>query len=276
MSRWRIDLGYDGADFYGWAVQPGLRTVQGELETWITRLLQLDQPAELVVAGRTDAGVHARHQVAHLDLPDDRSDDVDDLARRLLRVLPDDLIVHRIAAAPTGFDARFSASWRHYCYRLWDDTSSADPIRRGNVLSVRGSLDLTAMAAGAQTLLGLRNFAPFCKWREGATMIRDLKATRVRRRADGCGTIEVELRADAFCRSMVRSVVGALVEVGSGRRDATWLAAVAATSVRASEVTVLPAKGLTLEKVGYPPRRQLAARAAQARSIRTLPTQEQQ
>ncbi|WP_130866030.1 tRNA pseudouridine(38-40) synthase TruA [Acidipropionibacterium timonense] len=268
MSRWRLDIAYDGTSFSGWATQPGLRTVQGELETWVPRVLRLPDPTPLTVAGRTDAGVHARGQVAHVDLPDGL-DPRPDLGRRLARVLDPDLVVTDVTAAPQGFDARFSALWRRYVYRLWDATSRPDPLARHHVTRVRESLDLTRLDEAGTSLLGLRDFAPFCKWREGASTIRTLLDCHAERLADHCGTIEITVRADAFCHSMVRSLVGALVAVGSGRRDRAWLDEIAASPTRSSAVLVMPARGLTLEEVGYPPPDLMAARVAESRARRT-------
>lgn len=277
--RWRIDLGYDGTDFHGWAEQPGLRTVQGVLQDWLTRLL--GGPVQLVVAGRTDAGVHARAQVAHLDPPAGARFSPADLTRALAQVLPSDLVVHRVSPAAPGFDARFAATWRRYCYRLWDADSVPDPLRRREVHRVAAELDLAAMNRAGETLLGLRDFAPFCRARKDragtplpATTIRDLQVLRASRSTDHCRTVELEVVADAFCHSMVRSLAGALTEVGSGHRSADWLAGVAAGSRRAGSVPVLPAGGLTLEEVGYPAEQDFAARVDQARSRRSMPNQE--
>ena len=281
-QRWRLDVAYDGTAFSGWATQPGLRTVQGELERWITRVLRLPEPASLTCAGRTDAGVHARGQVAHLDLPadfrpSDRAGATDDLApvllRRLGRVLDPDLVVTRVSAAPAGFDARFSAVWRRYCYRLWDGEHPVDPLHRNQVATTR-PLDLPAMNEAAGSLVGLRDFAAFCKRREGATTVRTLLDLHGTRLTEGplAGVCEFTVRADAFCHSMVRSVIGALVAVGSGRRGAGWVADIAARGVRDPGVTVMPAHGLTLEEVSYPPDDQLAARAVEARNVREVPT----
>ncbi len=270
--RLRLDLAYDGTAFSGWARQPDLRTVQGTLEEAVARVLRLNDPVLVQVAGRTDAGVHARGQVAHVDLP--AGTDPENLARRLAGVLPDDIAVHRIAPAAPGFDARFSAIWRRYVYRLWDARSCPDPLLRHQVTPVRGVLDPRAMDAVGKRLLGLRDFAPFCKPREGATTIRTLLDLAVRRVDDPAHTVEVELRADAFCHSMVRSLVGALVAVGTGQRDLDWFTAVMNSPARHNQVVVLPARGLTLEEVGYPPADQLAHRAAQARAVRTPPCEE--
>lgn len=267
MTRWRLDIAYDGANFSGWAAQPGRRTVQGELETWIPRVLRLGEPTPLTVAGRTDAGVHARGQVAHVDLPDDI--DTSSMLHRLARVLDSDVVVRSIRPVPGEFDARFSALWRRYVYRLWDGSSRPDPLTRFHVASVRGHLDLGRLNTAGDSLLGLHDFAAFCKYREGATTIRTLLDCHAERLEDPCGTIEVTVRADAFCHSMVRSLIGALTAVASGRRDQHWLDEVAASTSRASSVLVMPACGLTLEEVGYPAEEDLAERAAQARSRRS-------
>ncbi len=271
--RWRLDLAYDGTDFAGWAAQPGQRTVQGELETWVPRVLRLHRPVTLVCAGRTDAGVHARGQVAHLDLEPDELSDPAVLHRRLGRVLAEDLVVRRVGAAPPGFHARFGASWRRYVYRLWDSTTGVDPLLRRQVTRLRSPLDLDAVNNAARGLLGLRDFASFCKRRAGATTIRTLVECQAVRVVDGplAGVVEVTLRADAFCHSMVRSVVGALVEVGLGRRSAAWVSELAEGGERRAGAPVLPAHGLTLEEVGYPPDAELAERVAESRSVRTMP-----
>ncbi|MCA0297194.1 MAG: tRNA pseudouridine(38-40) synthase TruA [Actinobacteria bacterium] len=270
MTRYRLDLGYDGTAFHGWAGQTGLRTVQGELETWVGRVLRLPAPPALACAGRTDAGVHARGQVAHVDLDLPHPDQVAGmLERRLRRALPEDLVVYRVSVAPEGFDARFAAIWRRYAYRLAD--GPLDPLWRLTTAPVRRPIDVEAMDAAGAALLGLHDFAAFCRAREGATTIRELQHLRAVRLADG--RIEVGVRADAFCHSMVRSLVGALVEVGAGRRDAGWLAGLLTSPGRSSEVPVLAARGLVLEEVGYPPDDQLAARATEARAFRTLEEQ---
>ena len=267
--RWRIDLAYDGAAFHGWAAQRDLRTVQGELEHWITMVLRLDSPAELTVAGRTDAGVHARGQVAHLDLSPEH--DATHLAHRLARVLPADVVVQRVVRAAPGFDARFSAIWRRYVYRLWDRDSAPDPLLRNHHTLVTERLDVAAMDQAAGLLVGLRDFAPFCRHRDRATTIRHLTGLRVARLGDGRGTIEFTVQADAFCHSMVRSLVGALWAVGCRRRDQAWLKAVIAHPTRHGDVHVMRPEGLCLEEVGYPPDAELAQRAAQARELRELP-----
>jgi tRNA pseudouridine38-40 synthase len=284
--RLRLDLGYDGSGFHGWAAQTGLRTVQGELELWIQRVLRLAERPELVVAGRTDAGVHARGQVAHLDLSEQDAGVAlagrragvapaetiaELLLRRLRRALPEDVQVFGVRQAEPGFDARFSAIWRRYVYRLTD--AVPDPILRNQVAAVRAPLDIPAINAAGDALLGLHDFAAFCRSREGATTVRELQYLHALRTS--AGHVEITVRADAFCHSMVRSLVGALVEVGTGRRDAAWLAGLLQAGQRSGDVPVMPAHGLVLEEVGYPPPDRLAARAVEARARRELPVEGQ-
>lgn len=269
LTRLRLDLSYDGTEFFGWATQPGLRTVQETLEAALGRILRLAD-VDLTVAGRTDAGVHARGQVAHADLPSDALEELepDALAGRLARLLPEDVRVARISVAPPGFDARFSALWRRYAYRIVDEPQHADPLRRHTTLAWPRRLDVGAMTTAADGLLGEHDFAAFCRRRAGATTVRTLLDLGVRRE----GVLVVaDIRADAFCHSMVRSLMGALVAVGEGRRQPEWPAAVLADVVRDPAVTVLPARGLTLEQVGYPADDAMAARALETRSVRSLP-----
>lgn len=262
--RLRIDLSYDGGAFRGWAAQPGLRTVQGEVEHAIAMVLRLDVPAPLTVAGRTDAGVHARGQVAHVDLPDDVEPAV--LERRLRRVLPDDVAVRAVSPAPPGFDARFSAVERRYVYRCTDGVP--DPLDRSSVVALTKPLDVDAMNTAAERLLGEHDFASFCKKRDGATTIRtllELSTSRVTER------IETTVRADAFCHSMVRALMGALVAVGEGRYEPGWAGEILAGAARDPRVKVMPAHGLTLEEVGYPADHLLAARVEESRRRRDEP-----
>jgi tRNA pseudouridine38-40 synthase len=273
--RLRLDLAYDGSGFHGWARQPELRTVQGELEAALDTVLRV-QGSALTVAGRTDTGVHARGQVAHVDVDVDRlegasrraDDAVDDgLLRRLNGVLDPDVRIRAVRAAPAGFDARFSATWRRYCYRIADDPTVADPLTRGHVLTWPRRLDLDRMNTAAALLLGEQDFASFCRRREGATTIRtllDLSWARVD------GVLEATVRADAFCHHMVRSLVGCLIAVGEGHREPTWAGDVLARRQRDSAVTVVQAHGLTLEEVGYPHDDELAAQAERSRVVRTL------
>jgi tRNA pseudouridine38-40 synthase len=273
--RLRIDLAYDGAGFHGWARQDGLRTVQGELEGALDTILRTSGTA-LTVAGRTDTGVHARGQVAHVDLDEEllgaaagraSESPVDALLRRLNGVLDVDVRVRGVRVAPSGFDARFSAVWRRYAYRIADDPAAVDPLVRGHVLTWPRRLDLDQMNRAAAVLVGEHDFASFCKKREGATTIRtllDLSWARVD------GVAEATVRADAFCHNMVRALVGCMIAVGEGRRDQVWAGEVLARRERDSAVTVVQPRGLTLEEVGYPADDELADQAGRSRTVRTL------
>ncbi|HEV7172992.1 tRNA pseudouridine(38-40) synthase TruA [Pedococcus sp.] len=275
--RVRLDFGYDGTEFSGWAAQPGLRTVEGELSAALTTMLRATEPVRLTVAGRTDAGVHARGQVAHFD-PDPaawaalpgRSERAphEAAASRLRGILPPDIGVRSVGIAPAGFDARFSALRRRYLYRLCDEPSRADPLRRRDTVLAKRPLDVEAMHAAAQQLLGLHDFGAFCKRREGATTVRTLLDYSWHRAPDG--VLEATVVADAFCHSMVRSLVGAVVPVGEHRRDPEWPAGVLRAGVRDAAVTVMSPHGLSLEEVVYPQDAELATRAREARAVRTL------
>ncbi len=281
VVRLRIDLAYDGGGFHGWAAQPGLRTVQGEVEQALAVALRRREAdgtllrVPVVCAGRTDTGVHARGQVLHVDTTSEelaasagRSPEppLDALVRRLGGILPDDVVVRSVREAPEGFDARFSATWRRYVYRVADRPASVDPLTRSHVLAWRRPLSLEALQAASAPLVGLHDFAAFCKQREGATTVRTLLDLTWVRRDDG--VLEATVRADAFCHSMVRALVGCLLAVGEGRRDVTWPAEVLGATSRSPEVTVAHAHGLTLEEVGYPDDDALAARAEQTRARR--------
>ena len=260
--RLRIDLAYDGTDFHGWAAQPGLRTVQGELSGALATVLRRPS-VDVVCAGRTDAGVHARGQVVHTDV--DRPVDLQ-LLRRLNGVLPADVRVRRVAAAPAGFDARFGALWRRYTYRVADSAQTLDPLTRRHVLAWGRPLDVDLLNAASAALVGRHDFASFCRRREGATTIRTLIDLTWARGTDG--VVEATVRADAFCHSMVRSLVGCLLEVGDGRRPVGWSGEILAAGVRDPGVRVAQARGLTLEEVAYPPDGELAERAERTRAKR--------
>jgi tRNA pseudouridine38-40 synthase len=265
--RLRIDLAYDGSGFSGWAAQPGRRTVEDVLAAALGRVLRLPGPPGLTVAGRTDAGVHARGQVAHADVPPDSWTAVRRPLDRLAAVLPADVRVHAVGPAPDGFDARFSALWRRYSYRVCDDPARADPLRRHETLWSFRPLDLAAMNEAARSLVGEHDFAAFCRRRESATTVRALRVLDWRRDADGLAVATVV--ADAFCHNMVRALVGALLAVGEGRRPPGWPAGVLAAAVRDPAVRVVAPDGLCLEEVGYPPPAELAARASRTRHRRT-------
>jgi tRNA pseudouridine38-40 synthase len=269
--RLRIDLAYDGSEFSGWAAQPGRRTVEDVLGQALGRVLRLPgsaAPPRLTVAGRTDAGVHARGQVVHVDVPAAAAADLGPgMVARLAAVLPADVRVRAVGPAPDGFDARFSALWRRYSYRVCDDPAQADPLRRHETLWSFRRLDVAAMNQAALACLGEHDFAAFCRHREGATTIRTLRELGWRR--DEAGIAVATVVADAFCHNMVRALVGALLAVGVGRRAPGWPGAVLAAGVRDPAVRVVAPRGLCLEEVGYPAPAELAARAAQSRSLRS-------
>ncbi|MCK0110984.1 tRNA pseudouridine(38-40) synthase TruA [Ornithinimicrobium sp. F0845] len=275
--RIRIDLAYDGTDFSGWAVQPGLRTVKGVLSAGLGTILRTD-PVQLTVGGRTDAGVHARGSVAHADIDPDawerlpgRSDRPPHEAAvtRLAGVLPPDIVVRAVTPVPDAFDARFSALRRRYTYRICDRPTTLDPLRRRDTVLHKKPLDATSMDEAARALTGLHDFAAFCRRREGATTVRTLLGYSWERGADGIliGTVV----ADAFCHSMVRSLVGSVVPVGEGQYAVGWPREILTAGVRDPRVTVMPAHGLCLEEIVYPADEELAGRAEQARATRTLP-----
>ncbi len=227
-------------------------------------------PARLTVAGRTDAGVHAHGQVAHCDVPAAAWAAQGDAARRrLARALPPDIRVTAAGLAPPGFDARFSALWRRYAYRICDDPARADPLRRHDTLWNSRPLDLGAMNEAAALLLGEHDFAAFCRRREGATTVRALR--RLEWARDPAGTAVGTVVADAFCHNMVRALVGALLPVGEGSRAPAWPAKVLAAAVRDPGVRVVPPHGLSLEEIRYPEPGELATRAALTRQVRVQP-----
>lgn len=282
--RLRLDLAYDGTDFHGWAAQPGQRTVQGVLEEALQRVTRTD--LRVTVAGRTDAGVHAQGQVTHLDLPDravaalpgrsDRSP-ADALVARLGGVLPPDVVVRSAREVPEAFDARFGAIARTYRYRISDGPLVNDPLRR-DVLRHRRPLDVDAMGEASAALLGEHDFLSFCRPREGATTIRTLRELSWQRPGEGRRDqhlVVATVRADAFCHHMVRSLVGAMLAVGEGRRGSEWPLEIlrartreAATRTAPGAAPMAPPEGLTLESVEYPADVDLAAQAEAARRLR--------
>ena len=306
MVRLRLDLAYDGGAFYGWARQPTLRTVQGELEQALHTILRVpaddpDEPLRLTVAGRTDTGVHALHQVCHLDVGESTLDRCvghmgvpapEALFRRLSRMVPDDIAIHALSVAPEGFDARFSALERTYVYRICDDARPVDPRMRGFVLALDDRLDLDAMNAAAAMTIGLHDFGSFATPNPGGTTIREVKRAHWSRipvsplvpgasggagisggytvPAAESGLVCFTIVADAFARNMVRSLVNACVKVGQGRKDLNWFAEKMATPLREGSTGPIAPQGLTLEHVAYPAADQLAARAEAIRAKRTL------
>jgi tRNA pseudouridine38-40 synthase len=273
--RLRLDISYDGTDFAGWATQAGQRTVAGVIDEALSTVFRT--PILTRAAGRTDTGVHATGQVAHVDVPASavplayprvrREGDGEflPLVRRLAKLLTDDVRVRDIIRAPAGFDARFSALRRHYEYRLSTAPFGVEPAEARFVTPWGRALDVDAMRAASRELLGLNDFAAFCRPREGATTIRDLQ--RLDWECDG-DALTAYVTADAFCWSMVRSVVGALLAVGEGRLDPAWCAGLLEQTSRSSAFAVAPARGLTLVAVDYPGDDELASRTLITRDLR--------
>ncbi|MFI7280232.1 tRNA pseudouridine(38-40) synthase TruA [Micromonospora chersina] len=250
-TRLRLDVSYDGTDFSGWAAQPTRRTVAGVLMQTLDLVLGAGTATGLTVAGRTDAGVHATGQVCHLDLPAEVWRQYDGrLLRRLARLLPPDVRVRAMTEVPADFDARFSATFRRYEYRVTDAPWGAEPLRRTDTLAWPKPLDLAALNAAAAGLVGEHDFAAYCRRKENATTLREV--TRLDWRRDPDGILVATVRADAFCQNMVRSLVGAMLVAGDGRRPVEWPASLLSRRERSSEVTVAPAHGLALVEVGYP------------------------
>ena len=275
--RLRLGIAYDGTDFHGWASQgdPALRTVQATIEDAFALITRT--PCPLTVAGRTDAGVHAAGQVAHVDIPRDflntRSvaGDVGQLVRRLARLLPDDVRITSVTEAAPGFDARFSALARTYHYRVTTNPSGALPTRARDTAVWQKPIDVSAAHEAAQKFLGLNDFAAVCKHKEGATTIRELQVFDF---ADISTPWEPNLyqatvRADAFCWNMVRCLVGATLSVADGRRPADFPDQLLAMKQRSPLVPLAPARGLSLVEVTYPADEELAARALATRAKRS-------
>ena len=271
--RLRLDIAYDGTNFHGWARQKGdLRTVQQTIEDALSLVLRTD--VALTVAGRTDAGVHASGQVAHADIPKDslnqRSIEGDPgrLVRRLAKLLPEDVRVFGVAQAPAGFDARFSALTRTYCYRVTTHPAGAVPTRARDTAVWPKPVDLDAVQACADALVGLNNFAAFCRPKEHATTIRDVHSFTWREVEPQL--FEARITADAFCWNMVRALVATCLTVGEGRRAPEWPEELLLLDARAPDVSLAPARGLTLVGVDYPADSDLAARAEATRAMREM------
>jgi tRNA pseudouridine38-40 synthase len=265
--RIRLDLSYDGTAFSGWAAQPGRRTVAGVLTSAFARLVGDDTPLGLTVAGRTDAGVHATGQVCHIDLPEDAWTALGtSLVRRLAALMPPDARVRVVTRVPAAFDARFSATFRRYEYRVADTPWGPEPLRRHDTLGWLRPLELDRLRAAAAGLVGEHDFAAFCKRKDHATTVRAV--TRLDWRRDADGVVVATVEADAFCQAMVRSLVGAMLTVGDGRREPSWPASLLTLRERSSEVTVAPPHGLTLVAVGYPEEADYAERAELTRRLR--------
>lgn len=302
--RLRIDLGYDGTEFYGWAKQPNLRTVQGELERALHQVLRIpidddNEPLRLAVAGRTDTGVHALSQVCHCDMRRSTLDScighmdvsgIEALHHRLCHILPADITIHGINVAPEGFDARFSALERTYVYRISDASRPTDPRMRNFVWHIDHVLDIDAMNRAAALTIGLHDFGSFSTPNPGGTTIREVKQalwTRIPERplmpteyelpqqgyhvmTSESGMLCFTIVADAFAHNMVRSLVNACVQVGMGKRSVAWFAAKMAVPLREGSTGPIAPQGLTLEHIEYPEDDALASRAQSIRARRTL------
>ncbi|MGO1320491.1 MAG: tRNA pseudouridine(38-40) synthase TruA [Galactobacter sp.] len=276
--RLALTLAYDGTDFHGWARQPGHPSVQQCLEEALFTITR--EQFSVVVAGRTDAGVHARGQVIHLDLSESAQEKLrvkdgassleKTLGRRLNAVLRRSaagaIRIREVRRVPSGFDARFSALWRSYTYTVNDRRENWDPLRRRDVLFLETPLDVPAMKAEALSLLGLHDFLSYCKPRAEATTIRELQAADVRRDGD---LVTIHLRADAFCHHMVRTIVGALIGVGSGKQAPGWARQRLDARVRDASTRMVAGHALVLEEVGYPDDQEVALRAVSTRARRT-------
>ena len=272
LTRFRIDLAYDGTDFAGWAKQPKLRTVRGELLRALQQIFGASSDDFFMrVGGRTDAGVHADHQVCHVDLSDTQLSRLGRnplSAARLNSLLPTDVAILKVLKAPKGFDARFSSIGRSYVYAIADANCKPNPKQTRYTLTVSKELSLEKMSAAGKKLLGLRDFGAFCKPRPGATTIRNLRKLAVKRSGDG--RILIEVSADAFCHNMVRALVGALIAAGEGRITPTELSKIQQEAKRTSAFKVVGPQGLTLTKISYPPVKDLAKQAEKARNTRSL------
>lgn len=282
VIRLRLEVAYDGTDFCGWARQPHLRSVQGELESAMRHALRIDPatPVRIAVAGRTDAGVHATGQVCHCDVPAAaweaarrQGPDPHGVQRRCNGLLAHDVRVRDLRVAPPGFDARWSALWRRYSYIVADTPGACDPRTRGHVLWSARALDVPAMDAAAQPFLGEHDFTAYCRARPGASSVRTIHEVRWRRAPAQPGLPGAELatftiRADAFCHSMVRSLVGASLAVGEGRWPVTRPGELLDAGVRTSAIATAPAHALTLVQVAYPPDEGLVDQATRARRWR--------
>ena len=243
--RLRIDLAYDGTNYSGWAKQPNQRTIQEEIESALATITQ--SPIETIVAGRTDAGVHAIGQVIHVDVP--KTFECVDLAFKLNCMLDEDIRILKVTVMTTGFHARFSATRRNYTYKILDANQILTPLHRLDVAPWYRTLDIEVLNKASALLLGIHDFAAFCKFREGATTIRNLMRFDWIR--DDGGYLIADIAADAFCYSMVRNLVGAVVCVAEGRNSIEWISEMLDNKERVPDSLVFVARGLTLDHVNY-------------------------
>jgi tRNA pseudouridine38-40 synthase len=247
FSRLRVDLTYEGTNFSGWAKQPNERTVQEEVEKALSMITQTK--VATIVAGRTDAGVHAKHQVIHTDLP--AQTDINNLSFRLNQILDADIRVLTAQWAPDNFHARFTAISRTYQYKIIDAGKVTAPLDRHDSTEWFRPLDIELMNSGSNLLLGVHDFFAFCKFREGGSTIKNLLTFNWYR--DEKDVVICEISADSFRYNMVRNLVGAAVCVGEGRFKPEWMFDTLKNKERIPDSYVFPAKGLTLISVQYPP-----------------------
>lgn len=256
MARLRLLVAYDGGGFRGFAANPGVRTVSGVLADALER--RLGYRVQLTCAGRTDAGVHARGQVVSLEVADgDASPErLESLRNSLNRMCGPDVVIGEAEAVPEEFDARFSARARSYRYTIWN-APVPDVLGRRYAWHVPDPLDVAAMSDAAQLLVGEHEFASFCS-RSEQVINGEVRVAPTTRRVLHAGwnrrepaLVLFDIEANSFCRQMVRSIVGTLVEVGRGRRPATDIPRILAARDRAAAGQVAPPHGLCLESVTY-------------------------
>lgn len=261
--RLRFSVAYDGTHFHGWAAQPGLRTVQGELTDIVETIFQ--QQVEMIVAGRTDAGVHARAQVFQIDVDNSAPLDITgtampapqpQLVRRVNKMLAsrgiNDIVIRHCELTFPQFNARFCAQSRTYSYLIGDSVDTWIPTRT-DIARIVAPLDVQKMNDAAQSFVGEHDFLAYAKPREGASTIREVLSYNVRRDLT-TGIIESTVVGDAFCHSQVRFMTGALIEIGRGRRDANWLRQGLDSGKRPVGLQLAAPEGLTLVGVDYPER----------------------
>ena len=243
--RYAARVEYDGTDFAGFQVQPGARTVQGELEAALARISGGSR-VRVVAAGRTDAGVHATDQV--IAFTDPTGKPAEELARALNALLPEDVAIRKLRRVPAGFNPRYAARYREYRYTIWNGPRS--PLRERAALGLRDPLDIAAMGRAGSVFVGRHDFSAF-----GAAHrqpVRTVHSVRVRRTGS---LVTIDIAADAFLRQMVRRIVNALIEVGHGRTTEEAVAEALESKRAAFNGATAPAKGLCLRRVAIGPMR---------------------
>ncbi len=243
MPRYRLDLAYDGSHFHGYARQPGVRTVQGDLEAALHKIAAV---ATTDIAGRTDAGVHARHQVA--SFVTDEPIDCVKLARSLTKMVGPEVVVYRCELVADDFSARFSATHRVYRYRILN-RPFPDPLRRGMAWHVKDPLDVRAMHEAVQHFVGENDFASFCRQSNGKTTLRTVVSASWCTRPDDL--LRFEIKGVAFCHQMVRAITAFSVEVGLGKLEPIAAAAALEARDRSMANGAAPPHGLVLWEICY-------------------------